>query len=209
MSRVGSTSLSVKKALTSAYGLFWGYRRQDVGMRAGAGTRALARGAGANASNLATAGPPEGMEGEAGRPGSRPDGHDLIHRARRTPCPAASDGRSTLGRPGHHAVRGIGDWLRRIPHPLVLERASREPVEPGSDPSRQSHRLDRDVGARGLTPEPRTGARKVCPPCRARCRTRPSAPAREAVPGHRRSHLRGARMTAQTAAAVTINLDTS
>jgi len=142
----------------------------------------LDRGARANTSNLAAAGPPEGgceerqgVQARARRPWPR-----LRCWARRTPYPAASDGRSTLGRPGHHAVRGIGDWLRRNPHPLVLERASRESAGP-SPPSPRSE-------LRG------TGARKVCPPCRARCRTRPSAPVREAVPGHRRSHLRGARM---------------
>jgi len=137
-------------------------------------------GAGANASSLAAAGPPEGMRGGAGRPGSRPAAMTLSRGARRTPCPAASDGRSTLGRPGHHAVRGIGDWLRRHPHPLVPERASRESPGP-SPPSPRSE-------VRG------TGARMVCPPCRARYRTRPSAPVRGAVPGRRRSHLRGPRM---------------
>jgi len=81
----------------------------------------------------------------------------LARGARRTPCSATSDGRPTLGRPGHHAVRGIGDRLRRNPHPLVLERASREsPV-----PSPPSPGLE----LRG------TGARLVWPPCRSRYRT--------------------------------------
>jgi hypothetical protein len=42
----------------------------------------------------------------------------LARGARRTPCSAASDGRATLDRPGHHAARGIGERLRRIPTPL-------------------------------------------------------------------------------------------
>jgi hypothetical protein len=98
----------------------------------------------------------DGRRGRASR--LAPGGHDQDSGwARWTPCPAASDGRSTLGRPGHHAVRGIGDRLRRSPHPLVLERASRESPAP-SPPSPRSE-------VRGA------GARLVWPPCRARCRT--------------------------------------
>jgi hypothetical protein len=120
--------------------------------------------------------------GRRGRaPRLAPGGHDLNRWGERTPCPAASDGRSTLGRPGHHAVRGIGDRLRRNPHPLVLERVSREAPAPSAPSPRSEVRS--------------AGARLVWPPCRARYRT--AAPGscaetrpcrRTAIPSPRRAH---------------------
>ena len=101
--------------------------------------------------------PPEGEKGGAGRPGSHPGAMTLARGARRTPCSAASDGRLALGWPIHLALRGIGERLRRDPHPLVLERASRESPAP-SPPSP-------GLEVRGA------GARTVYPPCRARYRT--------------------------------------
>jgi hypothetical protein len=109
--------------------------------------------------------PPEGRgEEEQGVQARAPTAMTLYRWAQRTPCSAASDGRPTLGRPGHHAARGIGGQASPQPAPPCPRACV------GGSPGL----LPRQIRGR-LSEAPALG--RSDPPCRSRCRLRPPAPA--------------------------------